>query len=211
MPESLFHYQCVLKIPVDNLAAGLSYKSQLDDQIKQGIESVLTDGAKLECKVAGDAPGFLSASIIRGGQTISVTGRFGQNATFTSSGKASFISYSIRAELFSAAMDRVDAVGEHFVLIGKIIGAIVAPIPVVWALFAFAEKTGVLVVWALPGVLAALFGIWCGGRIAEGMAGRLESHVHNQSVESGEADEMATLWKRLTNQLESISSQYEKV
>jgi len=130
---------------------------------------------------------------------------------FSGGGKVSFISYSIRAELFSAAMDQANALGEHSIWLGKIIGAVAAPIPVLWATFAFAEKTGLLVIWALPVALAVWFGIWCGGKIAEALAARLECRAHNQSVESGEADVMATLWKRLTNQLESITGHYEKV
>jgi hypothetical protein len=211
MSEPLFSYQRVLKIPADDLAAGFSHKTQLDDQIKQGLASVLPSEAKLDCQIIGDAPGNLSATIVRDGQTISVTGRYGQNTFFTGGRKTSFVSYSIRAELVSTTLEQMDALGEQSILWGKIIGAVVVPLPLIWAIFAFADKWGLLIIWVLPLVLGVKLGIWCGGKAGESLARRLENRVHNQSVESGAADETASLWKRLTNQLETISGRYEKV
>ena len=211
MSETPYSHHCVLRIPVDNLAAGFSHKSQLDDQIKQGLLSVLPGGAKLDCQISGAAPGNLSATIVRDGQTITVTGRYGQNTLFSGGRKTSFISYSIRAELVNTALERVDAWGEQSILWGKIIGAVVVPLPLIWAMFAFAARWGLLIIWLLPLVLGVKLGIWCGGKAGESLARRLENRVHNQSVDSGVADETAGLWKRLTNQLESISGRYEKV
>jgi hypothetical protein len=211
MSETPYSYQCVLRIPVDNLAAGLTHKSQLDEQIKMGIESVLPGGAKLDCQTGSDAPGGLNASVIRNGQSISVTGRYGQNTVFTGGRKTSFVSYSIRAELVSTALERVDAWGEQSILWGKIIGAVVVPLPLIWAIFAFAAKWGLLIIWVLPLVLGVKLGIWCGGKAGESMARRLENRVHNRSVDSGVADETASFWKRLIDKIESIGSHYEKV
>jgi hypothetical protein len=211
MSDTPYSYQCVLRVPADDLAAGSACKSQLDDQIKRGLAAVLPAGAKLDYQISGDALGVLNATIIRDGQTISVTGRYGQNSVFTGGRKTSFVSYSIRAELVNTALERVAAWGEQSILWGKIIGAVVVSLPLIWAMFAFAAKWGLLIIWVLPLVLGVKFGIWCGGKAGESLARRLENRVHNQSVDSGEADETASLWKRLTNQLESISGRYEKV
>jgi hypothetical protein len=211
MSESLFSYQCVLRIPADGLEAGLSHKSQLDDQIKQGLASVLPGGAKLDYPINNDAPGCLSASIIRDGQIISVTGRYGQNTVFAHGRKTLFVSYSIRAELVSTALARADVMGEQFILFGKIIGAVVVPLPLFLAMFSFAAKWGWLIIWVLPLVLAVKIGIWCGGKVGESLARRLENQVHNQSVDSGVADETAAFWKRLTDKLENVSRPYEKI
>jgi hypothetical protein len=211
MSDTPYSYQCVLKVPADDLAAGLACKSQLDDQIKRALAAVLPGGAKLACQLSGEAPGVLNATIIRDGQTISVTGRYGQNSVFTGGRKTSFVSYSIRAELVSTALERADAWGEQFTLWGKIIGAVVMPLPLVWAMFAFAAKWGWLIVWVLPLVLAVKFGIWGGGKAGESLARRLENRVHDQAVDSGVADETAGLWRRLKQQLEHISRGYEKV
>jgi hypothetical protein len=211
MSETPYSYQCVLRVPTDDLAAGLACKFQLDDQIKRGLASVLPGGAKLDCQISGDAPGVLNATIIRAGQTISVTGRYGQNTVFTGGRKTSFVSYSIRAELVSTALERADAWGEQFILWGKIIGAVALPLPLCWAMFAFAAKWGWLIIWVLPLVLAVKLGIWCGGKAGESLARRFENRVHDQSVDSGVADETAGLWQRLTKQLDHISGGYDKV
>jgi len=211
MSDTPYSYQCVLRIPADDLTAGQTHKSQIDEQIKQAVASVLPSGAKLDCQVGGEAPGCLTATIIRDGQTISVTGRYGQNTVFTGGRKTSFVSYSIRAELVSTAMEKADAWGEHFILWGKIIGGVVAPLPFGWAMFVFATKWGLLIIWVLPMVLAVKLGIWGGGKAGEALARRLENRVHDQSVDSGVADDTASLWRRLKDQLERGIGGYERV
>ena len=77
MAEALFSFERVLKIPCHDLAAGLVRKTLIDAQIKSGLVSLSGNGAELECKVAEDPAGSLTATMTRGGYTIALVGRYG--------------------------------------------------------------------------------------------------------------------------------------
>ena len=211
MAEALFSFERVLKIPCDDLAAGLVRKTLIDEQIKNGLVSLSGNGAELGCKVAEDPAGGLTATMTRGGYTIALVGRYGQNTVFVKGRKASFLSYSIRAEFSAAATDRTAVLGDHLILAGRVVGAVTVPLPVFWAMSFIVDKTGMLIVWVLPLLLATLFGLWCGGKVGESLALRLENRAYNRSVAGREAEQVEALWKRLTEQLDRISDGYEKV
>ena len=210
MSDLQFTYERLLKIPVNELSEGLPQKTEIDGLIRERLKSLAGDGTRAACKF-GENPAGVSATMACGGQEITVSGRYGQNTVFVNGRKSTFFCYSIRAESVSTSVGKMSAVGDHLILAGRIIGALTVPIPVVLAIMAFANKTGVLVVWYLPVALAVILGIWLGGRVGEAFAVRLENRAHNRAVDTGEADAAVTLWTGLKAELERISERYERI
>lgn len=204
-------YQRILKLPCGDVREGRSLKTTLDTALKEVLDATCKRGDGFKVKVKEDESGHLQATITRGAHKIEVQGRYGQNTVFKEGGKASFVSYTVRAEAGLSSLDRAENAGESLELWGKIGGVVVSCGGICAVLAWMTEKYG-FVVYSIPiFILVVYAGKWIGGKVGRELANRIQTHATNRVQGSEEVAKAEAVWHRLTNGITTVTSSYPAV
>lgn len=204
-------YQRILKLPCGDVREGVGLKEMLDSALKQVVSAICEPGDGFKVKVAEDSGGHLQATIMRGGHKIELQGRYGQNSIFKDGAKASFVSYTVRAESGVATLDRAENVGEGFAVIGKIAGVVLGVFLVCCFMKWMMEKAR-LIVYSLPLFAGIVYGgKLLGERVGRMVANAIEGEATTRILAGEDFAKAHAIWERLTNSIDSVTSSYPTV
>jgi hypothetical protein len=204
-------YQRILKLPCGDVREGASLKTTLDTAVKEVLATICKPADGFKLKVAQDDSGHLQATITRGAHKIEVQGRYGQNTVFKDGGKASFVSYTVRAEAGLATLDRAENAGESLEGLGKIGGVVLAIVAVCALLSWMVRKLG-LIIYSVPiFILIVYAGKWAGGKAGRAVANRIQERATNRVLSGDEIEKADAVWERLTNGITTVTSSYPAV
>lgn len=203
-------YQRILKLPCGDVREGIGLKEMLDSALKQVLTAICKPGDGFKVKVAEDSGGHLQATIIRGAHKIEVQGRYGQNTIFKDGAKASFVSYTVRAEGGVSTLDRAENAGESFAVLGKIAGVVLGAF-LVCCFMKWMDKARVIV-YSIPVFVGIVYaGKWLGEKVGRTLADVIEGKATSHVLAGEDVTKAKAIWERLTNSITSVTSSYPAV
>ena len=211
MDEPLQTYQKTLKLPCDGLQSCLPHKTILDARLKEAATSIANGSGELKCEINNNAAGHLVGTLKSKSCAVNLQTQYGQNVAYVSGERRTFISYGISAECRVASLDKAAAAATELNTILKIVGAI-AGSAVFFAIESFILKLMHFVeIPVLFIVFAVICGLWCGSKLGSLLGSALENRALKRAEKKGVMTEADTLWYNLTQKLDLITREYERV
>jgi len=211
MDEPLQTYQKTLKLPCDGLQSGLPHKTILDARVKEAATSIANGPGELECKLDSNAAGHLVGTLKTKSCAVNLQTQYGQNVAYVSGERRTFISYGISAECRVASLEKAAAAATELNTILKIVGAI-AGSAVFFAIESLILKLMHFVEIPYLFIAIAVFcGLWCGSKLGALLGSALENRALRRAEKKGVMTEVDTLWYNLTQKLDLITKEYERV
>jgi hypothetical protein len=130
-----------LKLPDDDFDARRQKKC-LDDRVRKLASSLAARFGRLDCKIATDQTGHLTARLTDKALSVLIQTQFGKNAKFGGGASESFRSYAIRAEARVPALNKADGAARRLRMLCMVAGILGVPGGFVWLVYTIAKALG---------------------------------------------------------------------
>jgi hypothetical protein len=211
MDEPLQTWQKTLKLPCDGLQSGQTHKTILDARVKEAATSLTIGTGGLECELNNDAAGHLVGTLKTKSCAVNLHTQFGQNVAFVSGERHTFVSYGISAECRVASLEKAAATATEISAILKIAGAIVGALTFFAIETVIAKALHFIIIPYLFVAIALVCGFWCGSKLGGLLGYGLENRALKSAEKKGVMTEADSLWNTLTQKLDLIAKEYERV
>jgi hypothetical protein len=211
MDEPLQTWQKTLKLPCDGLQSGQTHKTILDARVKEAATSLAGGACGLECELNNDAAGHLVGMLKTKSCAVNLRTQFGLNVAFVSGERHTFVSYGISAECRVASLEKAAVAATEISTILKIVGAIAGAAAFFAIESVIAKALHFIIIPYLFVAIALVCGFWCGTKLGGVLGSALENRALKSAEEKGVMNEADSLWNTLTQKLDLIAKEYERV
>jgi hypothetical protein len=202
-----------LKLSDDDFDAR-KQKKDIDGRLRKLASKLAASFGRLECRIDAAEGGHLSAKLADKSLVVRIETQFGKNATFTAGNSQSFRSYTIRAEAQVLALNKADGWTRWVKIACMTAGVMGIPVLLVWSAYTLARSFGVEMfhrLWLNEMGLAMAFlaGAWVGGKAGRALATFIEKRAFKRAESGGALPRMESLWEALTQEIETLTREYQ--